>query len=62
MPSVVYPAATREIGERRRALAPAIHEAFDAFGQQVLPRAALGVLPRSAPIGRRRPPGVMPPR
>ena len=31
MTSVVYPPATREIGDRRRELAPAIHQAFDAF-------------------------------
>lgn len=41
MPSVVYPLANREIGERRRQLAPAIHQAFDAFSKQVFAEGAL---------------------
>ena len=41
MASVVYPPASREIGSRRRELAPAIHEAFDAFSQQVFADGAL---------------------
>jgi AhpD family alkylhydroperoxidase len=41
MPSVVYPPATREIGDRRRELAPAIHQAFDAFSKQVFADGAL---------------------
>jgi AhpD family alkylhydroperoxidase len=41
MASVVYPPATREIGSRRRELAPAIHEAFDSFSQQVFADGAL---------------------
>jgi AhpD family alkylhydroperoxidase len=41
MPSVVYPPATREIGHRRRELAPAIHQAFDAFSSQVFADGAL---------------------
>jgi AhpD family alkylhydroperoxidase len=41
MTSVVYPPATREIGERRRKLAPEIHQAFDAFSQQVFADGAL---------------------
>jgi AhpD family alkylhydroperoxidase len=45
MPSPVYPPATREIGEHRRELAPAIHEAFDAFSKQVF---ADGALPGKA--------------
>ena len=45
MTSVVYPPATHEIGERRRELAPAIHQAFDAFSQQVF---ADGALPGKA--------------
>jgi len=45
MTSTVYPPATREIGERRRELAPAIHQAFDAFSQQVF---ADGALPGKA--------------
>lgn len=42
MLSPVYPPATREIRDRRRELAPAIHEAFDAFSKQVF---AVGALP-----------------
>ena len=41
MPSPVYPPATREIAGRRRELAPAIHEAFDAFSKQVFADGAL---------------------
>ncbi len=41
MTSVVYPPATREIGDRRRELAPATHEAFDAFSRQVFADGAL---------------------
>ena len=41
MPNPVYPPATREIGDRRRELAPAIHEAFDAFSKQVFADGAL---------------------
>ncbi len=41
MPSPVYPPATREIGDRRRELAPAVHEAFDAFSKQVFADGAL---------------------
>ncbi|MGH3213540.1 MAG: carboxymuconolactone decarboxylase family protein [Trebonia sp.] len=41
MTSVVYPPATREIGDRRRELAPQIHEAFDAFSRQVFADGAL---------------------
>jgi len=37
--------ATREIGTRRRELAPAIHQAFDAFSKQVF---ADGALPEKA--------------
>ncbi len=37
----VYPSATREIGDRRRKLAPAIHQAFDAFSKQVFADGAL---------------------
>ena len=39
--SAVYPAATREIGARRRELAPEIHQAFDAFSRQVFADGAL---------------------
>ena len=39
----VYPPATREIGNRRRELAPQIHEAFDAFSKQVFAEGALPV-------------------
>ena len=41
MSSSVYPPATREIGDRRRELAPAIHAAFDAFSKQVFADGAL---------------------
>jgi AhpD family alkylhydroperoxidase len=41
MTSVVYPPATREIGDRRRELAPAIHQAFDAFSREVFADGAL---------------------
>jgi AhpD family alkylhydroperoxidase len=41
MTSVVYPPTTPEIGARRRELAPAIHQAFDAFSQQVFADGAL---------------------
>ena len=41
MPGEVYPPATREIGDRRRELAPAIHAAFDAFSKQVFADGAL---------------------
>ena len=41
MASDVYPPATREIGDRRRELAPAIHQAFDAFSKQVFADGAL---------------------
>ena len=41
MTSMVYPPATPEIGARRRELAPAIHEAFDAFSRQVFADGAL---------------------
>ena len=41
MATDIYPAATHEIGERRRELAPAIHDAFDAFSQQVFADGAL---------------------
>ena len=37
----VYPAATREIGARRRELAPGIHEAFDNFSKAVFAEGAL---------------------
>lgn len=41
MAGPVYPPATREMGDRRRELAPAIHEAFDAFSRQVFADGAL---------------------
>ena len=41
MTSMVYPRATREIGDQRREFAPAIHQAFDAFSQQVFADGAL---------------------
>ena len=45
MTNVVYPPATRESGARRRELAPAIHQAFDAFSKQAF---ADGALPGKA--------------
>ncbi len=41
MTDPVYPPATRDIGERRRQLAPDIHRAFDEFGRQVFADGAL---------------------
>lgn len=41
MTSVVCPRVTREIGARRRELAPAIHQAFDAFSREVFADGAL---------------------
>lgn len=41
MAEPVYPEATREIGHRRRELAPEIHEAFDAFSRAVFSAGAL---------------------
>jgi AhpD family alkylhydroperoxidase len=43
MTSVVYPPATREIGDRRRALALALRQAFDAFSRHVFADGALPV-------------------
>ncbi|TWP33212.1 carboxymuconolactone decarboxylase family protein [Leekyejoonella antrihumi] len=37
----LYPPATREIGERRKELAPQIHEAFDNFSKAVFAEGAL---------------------
>lgn len=37
----VYPAATRELGERRRQLAPDVHAAFDAFSRAAFAEGAL---------------------
>src|ERR1700730_1506092 len=42
MANSVYPLASREIAQKRRALAPNIEAAFDAFSQRVF---ADGVLP-----------------
>ncbi len=41
MTDPVYPPATRDIGERRRQLAPDIHRAFDEFSRQVFADGAL---------------------
>ena len=43
MADVVYPPGTAEIGAFRRELAPAIHDAFDAFSRQVFADGALPV-------------------
>jgi len=37
----VYPAATKELAQRRKELAPATHEAFQAFSKQVFANGAL---------------------
>ncbi len=37
----VYPAASRELGEQRRQLAPETHAAFDAFSRAVFAAGAL---------------------
>ena len=41
MSEPVFPQGTREIGERRRELAPDTHAAFDAFSKQVFADGAL---------------------
>jgi AhpD family alkylhydroperoxidase len=41
MPKEPYPPATRELAHRRRQLAPATHEAWDAFNRQVFADGAL---------------------
>jgi AhpD family alkylhydroperoxidase len=41
MASSVYPAASRELAQKRRALAPEIEAAFDAFSQRVFADGAL---------------------
>lgn len=40
-PRSVYPLATREIGERRKGLAPEIHDAFENFSKTVFKSGAL---------------------
>ena len=42
MKDPVYPATTREMASRRKALAPEIHDAFEAFSRKVF---AAGALP-----------------
>lgn len=41
MAESLYPSATQELGERRRELAPEIHEAFDRFSHAVFAEGAL---------------------
>ena len=41
MEEAVYPAATKELAQRRKQLAPATHEAFQAFSKQVFADGAL---------------------
>ena len=41
MEEAVYPAATKELAQRRKELAPATHEAFQAFSKQVFADGAL---------------------
>jgi len=41
MKDPVYPATTREMASRRKALAPEIHDAFEAFSRKVFAAGAL---------------------
>lgn len=41
MPREMHPATTREMAERRKALAPKTHDAWQAFNQQVFADGAL---------------------
>jgi AhpD family alkylhydroperoxidase len=41
MEEAVYPVATRELAHRRKELAPATHDAFQAFSRQVFADGAL---------------------
>ena len=41
MPHDLYPPATPAMGDRRRALAPDVHEAFDEFSRRVFADGAL---------------------
>jgi alkylhydroperoxidase/carboxymuconolactone decarboxylase family protein YurZ len=41
MPESVYPGATRELADKRRALAPETEKAFQAFSRQVFADGAL---------------------
>jgi AhpD family alkylhydroperoxidase len=41
MSDALYPAASRELAEKRRALAPEVEKAFDAFGKAVFAEGAL---------------------
>jgi AhpD family alkylhydroperoxidase len=41
MEEAVYPAATNELAQRRKELAPATHKAFQAFSKQVFADGAL---------------------
>lgn len=41
MKNTLYPAATREIASRRKALAPEVHDAFEAFSRKVFAAGAL---------------------
>ncbi len=41
MPDAIYPQPTRELAQKRRALAPAPQAAFDAFGRAVFEDGAL---------------------
>jgi AhpD family alkylhydroperoxidase len=43
MTDAMYPPATRELAQKRRALAPATQAAFDAFSQSVFAEGALPV-------------------
>lgn len=41
MKDPIYPQATRELASRRKALAPEIHDAFEAFSRKVFEAGAL---------------------
>lgn len=41
MPDSLYPTASRELSERRKAAAPEIHDAFQSFSRQVFADGAL---------------------
>jgi hypothetical protein len=54
MEVALYPAATNELARRRKELAPATHDAFQAFSRQVFTDGALDAktkLASVAPVG-----------
>jgi hypothetical protein len=55
MPDLIYPASTKEIAEKRRALAPEIEAAFDAPGEPASrARVRKNEVWERSSIGRRR--------